>query len=135
MNIKNVFSLTELWSTEKSYTVPFKETSPCSSFVKSFDSVSKQKLYQLMLSFALNLQMFYLLTSNSHHHCNVNLSIILYFALLNLILFLFYCINAVSQCSYQFYHQLVLHLILKIYFFHYQHEMMIYYHLQKLQHF
>ena len=46
---------TELWSTEKSYTVPFKETSLCSSFVKSFDTLPKQKLYQLMLSFALKL--------------------------------------------------------------------------------
>ena len=47
--------LIELWSTEKSYTVPFKEISLCSSFVKSFDTLSEQKLYQLMLSFTLNL--------------------------------------------------------------------------------
>ena len=47
--------LIELWSTEKPYTVPFKEISFCSSFVKSFDMLPKQKLYQLMLSFALNL--------------------------------------------------------------------------------
>ena len=47
--------LIELWSTEKSYTVPFKEISLCSLFVKSFDRIPKQKLYQLMLSFALNL--------------------------------------------------------------------------------
>ena len=44
--------LIELWSTQKSYTVPFKEVSICSSFVKSFDTLPKQKLYQLMLSFA-----------------------------------------------------------------------------------
>ena len=44
--------LIELWSTQKLYTVPFKEVSICSSFVKFFDTLSKQKLYQLMLSFA-----------------------------------------------------------------------------------
>ena len=44
--------LIELWSTQKSYTVPFKEVLICSSFVKSFDTLPKQKLYQLMLSFA-----------------------------------------------------------------------------------
>ena len=42
--------LIELWSTEKPYTVPFKEISLCSSFVKSFDTPPKQKLYQIMLS-------------------------------------------------------------------------------------
>ena len=47
--------LIELWSTEKSYTEPFKEISLCSSFVKIFDMLPKQKLNQLMLSFALNL--------------------------------------------------------------------------------
>ena len=47
--------LIELWSTEKSYTVPFKEISLCSPFVKSFDALPKPKLSQLMLSFALNL--------------------------------------------------------------------------------
>ena len=40
--------LIELWSTEKSYTVPSKRISLCSSFVKSFDTLPKQKLYQLM---------------------------------------------------------------------------------------
>ena len=45
--------LNELWLTEKSYTVVFKETSLCSSVVKSFDMRPKQKLFQLMLSFAL----------------------------------------------------------------------------------
>ena len=48
--------LTELRSTEKSYTVPFNEISSCSSFVESFDTLPEQKLYQLMLPFALNLQ-------------------------------------------------------------------------------
>ena len=45
--------LIELWLTEKSYTVVFKEISLCSSFVKSFDMRPKQKLFQLMLSFTL----------------------------------------------------------------------------------
>ena len=54
--------LIELWSTEKSYTVPFKEISLCSSFVKLFDTLPKQKSYKLMLSFALNLQISVLFT-------------------------------------------------------------------------
>ena len=54
--------LVELWSTKKSYTVPFKEISLCSFFVKSFDMLPKQKSYQLMLSFALNLQISVLFT-------------------------------------------------------------------------
>ena len=54
--------LIELWSTENPYTVPFDEISLCSSFVKSCDTLSKQKLYQLMLSFALNLQISVLFT-------------------------------------------------------------------------
>ena len=45
----------ELWSSERLYTVPFKEISLYLSFVKSFDTLSKQKLCQLMLSFAINL--------------------------------------------------------------------------------
>ena len=45
----------ELLSTEKSYIVPSKKISLCSSFVKSFDTLPKQNLYQLMSSFALNL--------------------------------------------------------------------------------
>ena len=45
-----------LWSAEKSCTTPFKEISPCSSFLKCFDTLPKQKLYQLMLIFALHLQ-------------------------------------------------------------------------------
>ena len=44
--------LIELWSTEKSYIVPFNEISLCSSFVKSCDILPKQTLYQL--AFALN---------------------------------------------------------------------------------
>ena len=47
--------LNELWSTEKLYTALFKEISFCSSFVKIFDILPEQKLYQLMLSFTLNL--------------------------------------------------------------------------------
>ena len=47
--------LIELWSAEKSYIVPFKEISLSSSFVKRFHTFPNQKLYQLMLSFALNL--------------------------------------------------------------------------------
>ena len=54
--------LCELWSTEKSYTVPFKEISLCSSFVKSFHMLHKQKLYQLMSSFGLNLEISVLFT-------------------------------------------------------------------------
>ena len=42
--------LIELWSTEKTYTVMFKETNFTSSpFVKSFDMLSKQKLHQIIL--------------------------------------------------------------------------------------
>ena len=37
--------LIELWPSGKSYTVPFKGISLCSSFVKSFDTHPKQKLY------------------------------------------------------------------------------------------
>ena len=47
--------LNQLWSTEKSYTVPFNGISLCSSFVKSFDALPKQNLYQVMLSFPFNL--------------------------------------------------------------------------------
>ena len=54
--------LIELWSTEKPYTLPFKEISLCLSFVKSFDTLPKQKLYQLILSFTLNLQISVLFT-------------------------------------------------------------------------
>ena len=54
--------LIELWSTEKSYTVPFKEISLYSSFEKSFDMLPKQKLYLLMLSFTLNLEISVLFT-------------------------------------------------------------------------
>ena len=86
--------LIKQWSTEKSYTVSFKEISLCSSFVKSSDTLPKQKLYQHMLSFALNL-LFYLNTSNSHYHCNVNLSRIFVFALLKLILFFPRCTSAI----------------------------------------
>ena len=45
MNIKYMFFLIELLSTKKSYAVPFKESSPCSSFVKPFDTLLKQKLH------------------------------------------------------------------------------------------
>ena len=45
--------LTKLWSTETSCTVPVREISLRSSLVKSFDTLPKQKLYQIMLSFAL----------------------------------------------------------------------------------
>ena len=67
--------LIELWSND---TVPFKEISLCSSFVKSFDMLSKQKLYQLMLYFALNFVTISLLLLNFHYYCIVNLSKILY---------------------------------------------------------
>ena len=45
----------ELSSTEKLCTLPSKEISLFSSILKSFYMLPKQKLYQLMLSFALNL--------------------------------------------------------------------------------
>ena len=48
--------LIQLWSIEKSYIVPFKKKSFGSSFVKSFGSIPKEKLYLLKLSLALNLQ-------------------------------------------------------------------------------
>ena len=44
MNIKKVFFL-----------VPFNQILLCSSLVKSSETLPKQKLYQLMLSFAFNL--------------------------------------------------------------------------------
>ena len=47
------FFLVELWSTEKSYIIPFKEICLCSSFVETFDMLSKQILYQLMILFTL----------------------------------------------------------------------------------
>ena len=53
--------LIELWSTEKLYAVQFNEISLFSSFVKSCDTLPKQKLYQL-ISFALNLQISVLFT-------------------------------------------------------------------------
>ena len=63
VNIKNaVKNAVELRSTEKSNALPFKEISLCSFFVKSFDALPKHKLYQLILSFALSLQIFVLFT-------------------------------------------------------------------------
>ena len=61
----------ELMSTEKSYTVPFKEISLCSFFVKSFDTLLNKNYTNLCKS------LLYLHTSNSHHDSNVNLSKIL----------------------------------------------------------
>ena len=63
VNIKNVlfFNLTMV-NQKKSYIAPFKEISLCSSFLKSFDTLFKQNLYQLMSSFALNLQISVLFT-------------------------------------------------------------------------
>ena len=54
--------LIELWSTEKSFTVSFYKNLFCSSFEKSFDALPKQKVYQLKLSFAFNLQISVLFT-------------------------------------------------------------------------
>ena len=56
------FLIDEPWSSEKYYTVPFREISLCSSFVKTFDTLPEQKLYQIMLSLALNLQISVLFT-------------------------------------------------------------------------
>ena len=53
--LRIVSFLIELCLTEKLYTLPFKEVSLSLYFVKSSDTHPKQKLYQLMLSFALNL--------------------------------------------------------------------------------
>ena len=49
------YFLIQLWSTEKSYAVPFNEISLYSSFVKSIDTLPKHKVYQLLLFFVLNL--------------------------------------------------------------------------------
>ena len=67
--------LTELWSTEKSCTVSFNETSLCSSFVKSSDMVPKQKSYtNICYLFPLTYKSpFYLHTSNYHHYCKGNI--------------------------------------------------------------
>ena len=46
----------ELKLTEKLYTIPFKEMLLSSSFVKTFDKLPEQSLYQLMLLFASNLK-------------------------------------------------------------------------------
>ena len=54
--------LIELRLTEKLYRVPFKEIKLCSLFVKSFDTLPKQKLYQIMLTFASNLKISVLFT-------------------------------------------------------------------------
>ena len=54
--------LFELWSSEESYTVSIKEIPLCSYFVKSFDMLPKQKLYQFMLLLALSLQISVLFT-------------------------------------------------------------------------
>ena len=54
--------LIELQLVEKPYTVPFKEISLCSTFVKSFDTLPKQKLYQLIFFFTLDLQISVLFT-------------------------------------------------------------------------
>ena len=71
--------LIELCSTEKSYTTSFKEISHCSSFAKPFDTLPKQKLNQVMLTFALNLHISVLFSCHdTNHHCNANLSKILY---------------------------------------------------------
>ena len=45
--------LIELWSTEQSDTVPIKDISLCSRFLKPFNILPKQKLYQIMLLFSL----------------------------------------------------------------------------------
>ena len=67
--------LFELWSTEKSYKVPFKEVSLYSSFVKSFDTLPKQKFYQIVLSFVLNVQISAFFTCKSLSsplYCNLS---------------------------------------------------------------
>ena len=76
----------KFWSTEKSYTITFKEILLCSSFSKYFDAFPKQKvnvtLYYLTLLFKyVNLCFIYIQT-NSHHHCNVK-----YFSKVNISFF------------------------------------------------
>ena len=73
--------LFELWLTGKPYTVSFKQILLYSSFVKSFDMLPKQKLYQHLLYHLSHIckSMFYLHTGNSHHYYNVDLGKILSF--------------------------------------------------------
>ena len=63
-----------LWSTVKSYTVPFKEISLCSSFLKPIDMFPKKIIPTYVIICYKFANLFYLHTSNSHHHYNVNLS-------------------------------------------------------------
>ena len=61
--------LTELWSTEKSYAVPFKEISHCSSFVKSFERFLNKNFTNLCYhSPKICKSLFYLHTGNSPDH-------------------------------------------------------------------
>ena len=105
VSIKNAFFLNELRPTEKSYTVPFNEILLCSSFVKSCDTLPKQKLYKLVSS------LFYFV-----------------FGLLKLILFFFSCYSVLSLMPW-------VRFSLNKLFFDYQYEMMNYYQHEKLQHF
>ena len=59
--------------------------------------------------------MFYLHTSNSHHHCNVNLG--------KIFVFCFAEVNTNFSSVEPEIHKLILHLIPKSYFFDYQYEM------------
>ena len=56
--------LIEIWSTEKSYSVPFNKISFCLSFVKSCDMLPKQNFYRFIFFFGLNLQISVLFTYN-----------------------------------------------------------------------
>ena len=56
VNVTNVWTM----SIKILSAVPFKKVSLCLSFVKSFDMLPKQKLYQLMLSVTLYLGIFFL---------------------------------------------------------------------------
>lgn len=97
-------SLIELWSAYKSLTKPFKKKSLYSPFVKDFDTLPKQKLYEFFLP----------------------TKFCICFTKVNIILFLLH------QC-YHNYYQLNLRLILKRYFVDYQHDVMPYYQHQKLE--
>ena len=70
--------LIHLWSIEKSYTVSFKEISLCSFFVTLLICFLN-KNYTILCYPQIWKFLFYLHTTNLHHHCNVNLNKISYF--------------------------------------------------------
>ena len=65
--------LIDLWSIEKSYTVSFKDNSLCSFFVYLLIRFLN-KNYTILCYPQIWKFMFYLHTTNLHHHCNGNLN-------------------------------------------------------------